>query len=292
MKDLAGDSPYEDTFAKFEALKMAVMGLGAATSAVVLGIAAASGARWIVLGNIALTLVAAVIYQFISPSGQPQSGAATAEEKPTRWWRVIRYRGFWPVVVGQFFLAPIMVLPNVALSAYFVTVWGMSAAVASVMFGINAAVVAAFQQVSTKALRFIPRSTLITAAGLLLIAVLAALALAPKRHGIHAWVFVAVIAVVLGAGDILYIPATNALMVELPPAEVGGVSVSIAQTVMAVGMALYPATLTLLSINPLLLWVVTAASIAAGAIAYRVAAQRGPATARAPAKRTLDTASA
>lgn len=291
IKDLAGDGLYEETFAKFEALKMAVMGFGAATSAVVLGFAAATGARWIVLGNIALTLIAAAIYQSVKPSAQPLHTVAAAREESMRWWHVTRHRGFWPIVIGQFFLAPIMVLPNVALSAYFVTVWGMSAAVASVMFGVNAAVVAIFQQASTKALRSIPRSALISLAGLLLIAALAALALMPELRGIQAWAFVVLIAIVLGAGDILYIPATNALMVELPPAQVRGVSVSIFQTVMAVGMAIYPASLALLSINPLLLWIVTATSIAAGAIAYRVAAQRGPTSPRAAPIAAPDVAS-
>ena len=304
MKDLAGDSPYEATFAKFESIKMAIMGCGAAMSVVVLAIASTTGVRWIVFGNVVFTLIAAVIYSTIKipvgthvseeidieaapiystikiPVGTHVSDDIDMEAAPAVRWKAVNHRGFWPILIGQFFLAPIMVLPNVALSAYFVTVWGLSPAVASVTFGVNAAVVAIFQQLVTKAVRFVPRSTLINTACLILIGCLVALALTPPLEGLAAWTFVVAVAIMLGVGDILYMPATNALMAEVPPPEVRGLSVSIFQTGMAVGMALYPATLVLLDINPLLIWAVTGASIGIGAIAYNLATVRGPAIAR------------
>lgn len=101
-------------------------------------------------------------------------------------------------------------------------------------------------------------------------------AITPPLSGIAAWIFVIYVGVILAVADMLYMPATNALMAEMPPRNIRGVSISIFQTSMAVGIALYPALLGLLETNALLLWAITCASILFRALAYWTATLKAP----------------
>jgi MFS family permease len=280
VHDLSAGRPYEQLFARLESAKMAAMGGGAAISAIVLAVGAATGARWLVVANIVLTVVAAAIYARIPmPAAEPSDPSEPRTSSHTA-VRVVRQRGFLSITVGQFFLAPIMVLPQAALSVFFVSEWGMNPAVASVLFGVSAAGVAAFQTRVSDLVKFVSRASLVAIACAVLVAVILPLAVLPQLSGAAAWAFVIVISLAMAAADMLYMPATNALMAEIPERPVRGVSISVFQTSMAVGMALYPAALGLLERQPDTLWFLTSASIALGAICYGIASRRAPESVR------------
>lgn len=278
IHDLSAGRPYEKIFARLESIKMAAMGSGAGLAAIVLAISAATGARWLIIINVLLTVAAAVIYALapspvkeldLNKTADPQSAKPNVKALFTQ-------PGFWGLMFGQFFLAPIMVLPTAVLSVHFVVTWDMNPAVAAVLFGINTGLVALAQPWLTHKIRYIRRAVLISWSSFLLAVMLILVAIMPPLSGIAAWIFVIYVGVILAVADMLYMPATNALMAEMPPRNIRGVSISIFQTSMAVGIALYPALLGLLETNALLLWAITCASILLGALAYWTATLKAP----------------
>jgi hypothetical protein len=81
--------------------------------------------------------------------------------------------------------------------------------------------------------------------------------------------------VLLAFADMLYLPPTNAIMIEAPDPNVRGRAVSVFQTAFALSMALYPSTIGLLhSSVPWSLWVLTALAAIGGATSYSVAIRR------------------
>lgn len=122
-----------------------------------------------------------------------------------------------------------MVLPNVALSVFFVTVWGMIPAVAAVLFGINAGLVALLQVRVSHLARHTPRATLIALACGTLVMALVALAQLPPLKGIAAWAVVALVGIVLAVADTNHAPLGSSLMSVLIRliAEKGAFGVSI-----------------------------------------------------------------
>lgn len=278
IHDLSGDEPYENLFGRLEAVKMAAMSLGAILGALAMAINSISGAYFAVILNIVVTIMAAIIYSWTPMPDQIASEPDISSEKKKSLFEtlklVILQPGFFPLTIGQFLLAPIMVLPNVALSVFFVSNWGMSAAIAPVIFGINAGVVAIFQEKTTHHVRYFKRTSTIFLGVLLISLTLTILSFLPTPLNImHKWAIVTIIGIILAVVDMLYMPATNALMANIPKSSVRGKSIGIFQTAMAVGMALYPSFVGLLEYNPNYLWILTSISVFTGAVCYWVAAK-------------------
>lgn len=282
IHDLSENQPYEHLFSRLEATKMAAMSIGATLGAVSLAYDSTKGAYFSVILNILVTIVAAIIYG-VSPMPQnskKETLKSAEEDLNTR--RAVKtifsQPGFFLIMLGQFLLAPIMVLPNVALSVFFVNNWGMTAAVAPVIFGINAATVAIFQTKTTHLVRNYNRSHIVFFSTVLVATTLIFLSLTPP-NGINrtfSWFIIVLVGIVLAIVDMLYMPATNALMAEIPTDSVRGKSVGLFQTSMAVGMAVYPSTVGLLDSHPSYLWALTALSTLGGGICYIFAVRKAP----------------
>lgn len=279
IHDLSGDAPYERLFGRLEAVKMAAMSVGAAVGAIAMAINSISGAYFAVILNILVTLLAALIY---AKSPMPKQDEKNLDETTSDdsslkgvLRLVISQRGFLSLTAGQFFLAPIMVLPNVALSVFFVNNWEMNAAVAPVIFGINAGVVAIFQEKITQLMRFQSRTRVIFYGVFIIAFMLFILTILPvPTSSVLGWIVVSVVGIILAVVDMLYMPATNALMAAIPDSSIRGKSVGIFQTSMAVGMSVYPSTIGLLEYNSELLWMLTCLSILLGGFCYWLAARR------------------
>jgi MFS family permease len=280
VHQLAAGRSFERWFSFLEAMKMGAMGLGAIISALVLAADAVTGLRWLVLANVISSVVAATIFsgQKLPASAASSPATVIAGRRGVRLWGdVFRGRGSVALTIGQFLLGPIMVLPNVALSVLFISIWHLPTAVAPAMFATNTVLVAALQAPLTGAMVRISRTVRIWIAVLLVVACTLPLAFVPALGGTAGWLYVFGTGIVLALADILYLPPTNAIMVEAPAPHLRGRAVSVFQTAFALSMALYPATIGLLhSRTPWLLWAMTAAAAAGGALCYSIAVRQLP----------------
>lgn len=270
VHNLSAGRPFEQWFSFLEAMKMAAMGLGAAAAVVLLSYDSAIGAHLLILANVATCILAAALFatQKVPASASVHVPESTIESV-RGWVDVLKNRTFVAITIGQFFLGPIMVLPTVALSILFVTIWHMPVAVSPVLFAVSTGIIALLQTPITHAVRRWSRSTVIWIAATLVIACVIPLVVLPRLSGMSAWVFVIAVEVLLALASILYLPATNALMAEVPEAHIRGRAVAVFQTSAAVSMALFPTMIGLLeSGTPWVLWIITAAAIAVGAAAY------------------------
>ena len=171
-----------------------------------------------------------------------------------------------------------MVLPNVALSVYFVQQWNMPAAVAPVQFAIATGLCAVFQTSVTRWVAGTNRGTLVAVGALLTGATAVPLIVLPPLAGVTAWGYVVVVAILLAAADMIYLPAANAVMAEAPHPRIRGRAIGVFQTASSVGMALFPLTLGLLETDrPWLLWVITVLIFVGAAWAWRAAVGALPA---------------
>jgi MFS family permease len=273
---LAAGRPFERWFSLLEAIKMGAMGVGACVAALVLALDAVRGLRWLVLANVATSLVAAAIFvgqQLPTESTPEQSTPSRAGARA--WLDVLRGRGAVALVIGQFLLGPIMVLPNVALSVIFISIWKLPPAVSPALFAINTVLVASLQAPLTAAMARISRTARIWAAVSLVAVCILPLAVVGRPSETAGWLYVVGAGVVLAFADMLYLPPTNAVMVEAPAPSLRGRAISVFQTAFALSMALYPSAIGLLhSGAPWSLWVVTALSAFGGALSYSVAIRR------------------
>jgi MFS family permease len=175
-------------------------------------------------------------------------------------------------MLGQFLLGPVMVLPNVALSVMFISIWHLPAAVSPALFAINTVLVALLQAPFTVATARISRAARIWAAASLIAICLLSLAVVAAPGAAMGWAYVLGAGVLLAFADMLYLPSTNAGMVEAPAPHLRGRALSVFQTAFALSMALYPSIIGLLHSGlPWLLWVLTTLAIIGGAMSYTVA---------------------
>jgi len=273
---LAAGRSFERWFSFLEAIKMGAMGAGAGVAVLVLALDAVSGLRWLVLANVLTSLVAAAIFlgqKLTAEAPQPPTPQARRGLRP--WVDVLRGRGAVALVVGQFLLGPIMVLPSVALSVMFISIWHLPAEVSPALFAINTILVAVLQAPLTAKMASIPRAIRIwVAVGLVVVCILP-LSFIPAPGLAGGWAYVLGAGVLLAFADMLYLPPTNAIMIEAPDPNVRGRAVSVFQTAFALSMALYPSTIGLLhSSVPWSLWVLTALAAIGGATSYSVAIRR------------------
>ncbi|PYI69779.1 hypothetical protein CVV68_01335 [Arthrobacter livingstonensis] len=282
IHQMSAGRPFEKWFAFIEAVKAGAMGLGAILGAVLLSTAGTLPAHLVVLLNVATSLFAAVIFA-IQPLEKTRTTPAATEEPEL----LSALKGFHDVITdprslllaaGAFLLSPIMMLPNIAISVVLVSVWKMPPSVASILFALNVIVVALFQTTITHNVQRFSRASLIWTSAIMIAASAIPLAFIPVLHGMGAWIYVIVVGIILGIVDALYLPATNALMVAVPPEHRQGRSVAVFQTSAAVGMALFPLLVSLLQTPySALMWIITAVSVMAGAACYSLATANAPA---------------
>jgi len=270
---LAAGRSFERWFSVLEDLKMGAMGVGACIAVLVLALDAVSGLRWLVLANVFSSLVAAAIFL-----GQKLTVEVPAHSAPTpriglrAWFDVLRGRGAVALLFGQFLLGPLMVLPNVALSVMFISIWHLPAAVSPALFAINTLLVALLQAPLTAAMAHSTRAARIWAAAGLIAACLLPLTFIGSPGTEAGWAYVVGSGVLLAFADMLYLPPTNAVMIDAPAPHLRGRAVSLFQTAFALSMALYPSTIGLLHSGlPWLLWVITTLAVVGGALSYAIA---------------------
>ncbi len=275
IRDLSSVDGYEQLFSKLESLKMAAMGCASVIATVVLAAGALTGSRTLVVINIAVTVVAGVIYALASgAAADPPAQNATKRCAPTEWreWRaVIGMSGFWQVLVGQFFLGPLSIFPSVALVVYLVEQWDMNPAVGTALFGVSTGTVALALPRVNALMRRARRSTAIGAGCLGIVVVLVVLTVVPVLPQVAAWTFACALGVAIAFATMLYVPPTNAILATATAPSVRGRFVAAGQTASALGIAIYPAFLGLLDGPAWQLWVVTAICAIVGGAGYATA---------------------
>lgn len=273
VESLSDGRPFERWFAFLEAVKAGAMGIGALVGAVILAPGGILAANVVVILNVATCFFSAVLFA-TQPIVQSKPSADALEEPELLgalrgFTEVVRDPKSLSVAAGALLLSPIMLLPNAAISIVLVQQWQMPASVASVLFALNLGVVALLQTTITHMIRYRSRSGVIWISAGLIVVVVAPLTFLNDPSVPVAWTYVVVAGLILGFVDTLYLPATNALMVQIPPEARRGRSVAVSQTAAAIGMALFPLLLVLLSGQfAWVMWVVTATAVVCGAAFY------------------------
>lgn len=280
VHDLSEGRPYERWFAFLEATKAAALGAGAIIAALTLANGHQDGLRWLVLASVITSIAAAIVFatQRTGHRSTPSAFAEAEEGDPLGSLRsFVTDRSMQLITLGQFLIGPAMVLPNVAFSVLFVERWGMSPAVAPVQFAISTGLCALFQTSVTRWVAGRQRGTLIALGAVLTAATSAPLIVLPPLHGLSAWSYVVVVAILLAAADMICLPAANAVMAEAPHPRIRGRAIGVFQTASSIGMALFPLTLGLLdSRAPWLLWFIATGVFLAAAWAWRGAVRGLP----------------
>lgn len=279
VHDLAEGRPFERWFAFLEATKAAALGAGAIVAAITLANGHQDGLRWLVLANVGTSVAAAVVFATQRTGHRsPQTAANTEEADASGSLRTfVTDRSMRLITLGQFLIGPAMVLPNVAFSVLFVERWGMPPAVAPVQFAIATGLCALFQTSVTRWVAGRQRGTLIALGAVLTAATAAPLIVLPPLHGLVAWSYVIMVAILLAAADMIYLPAANAVMAEAPHPRIRGRAIGVFQTASSIGMALFPLTLGLMdSRTPWLLWLIATGVFLAAAWAWRGAVRGLP----------------
>jgi len=279
VHDLAAGRPFERWFAFLEATKAAALGTGAVVAAVTLA-RGGDGLRWLIVANVVSSIAAAIVFasqrtggRAVAATPPTQTPTPTPKEAPHGTLRDFALsRPMRLITLGQLLLGPAMVLPNVALSVWFVQQWGMPATVAPVQFAVATGLCALLQTSVTRWVAGAGRGALVAVGALLTGATAVPLAVLPPQSGVAAWAWVVAVAVVLAAADMLLVPAANAVMAEAPHPRVRGRAIGVFQTASSVGTALFPLTLGLVETDrPWLLWVVTVVVFVGAAGAWRAA---------------------
>lgn len=273
VHDLADGRPFERWFAFLEATKAAALGVGAIIAAISLA-QGQEGLRWLVLANVATSIAAAVVFasqrtgqRTTAPTETSETGGPTGSFREFAADRSMRL-----ITLGQFLIGPAMVFPNVALSVLFVQRWDMPPAVAPVQFAIATGLCAFLQTTVTKRVAGLQRGRWIAIGAILTALTAVPLIFLPPLHGVAAWAYVVVVAVLLAVADMVYLPAANAVMAEAPHPRIRGRAIGVFQTASSIGMALFPLTLGLLDSRfPWALWTITTAVFIAAAWAWRAA---------------------
>jgi MFS family permease len=281
VHDLAEGRPFERWFAFLEATKAAALGAGAIIAAITLANGHQDGLRWLVLANVVTSVAAALVFATQRTGHRSPQTAEPTDAGEVNGSGSLRAfaadRSMRLITLGQFLIGPAMVLPNVAFSVLFVERWGMSPAVAPVQFAVATGLCALFQTSVTRWVVGRQRGTLIALGALLTAATAAPLVVLPPLHGLGAWSYVVVVAVLLAAADMLYLPAANAVMAEAPHPRIRGRAIGVFQTASSIGMALFPLTLGLLdSRTPWLLWLIATGVFLTAAWAWREAVRGLP----------------
>lgn len=273
VESLSDGRPFERWFGFLEAVKAGAMGIGALMGALLLAPGGVLAANVVVILNVATCFFSAVLFA-TQPIAKSKASADALEEPELlgalRGFRdVIRDRKSLFVAAGALFLSPIMLLPNAAISIVLVEHWQMPASVAFVLFALNVGMVAVLQTSVTHLIRHRSRAGVIWLSAALIVVVVAPLLILDDPSVPVAWGYVIAAGVLLGLVDTLYLPATNALMVQIPPENRRGRSVAVSQTAAAIGMALFPLLLILLA-GPFawVMWAVTAVAVLLGAAFY------------------------
>jgi MFS family permease len=295
VHDLAEGRPFERWFAFLEATKAAALGIGAIVAAVTLANGGRDGLRWLVLANVVTSVAAAVVFA-TQRTGRRSTGAphvvgsrahaphvvgSGAPDRSGSLRAFVADRSMRLVTLGQFLIGPAMLLLDVAFSVLFVERWGMSPSVAPIQFAIATGLCAVFQTSVSRWVAGRQRGALIALGAFLTAATTAPLIALPALHGLSAWSYVVVVAVLLAAADMVYLPAANAVMAEAPHPRIRGRAIGVFQTASSIGMALFPLTLGLLdSRTPWLLWLIATGVFLAAGWAWRGAVRGLPAHVR------------
>lgn len=273
VESLSDGRPFERWFGFLEAVKAGAMGIGAIIGAILLAPGGIFVANIVVILNVATCFFSAVLFA-MQPIASSKASADALEEPELLgalrgFTDVVRDRKSLFVAAGALLLSPIMLLPNAAISVVLVQEWGMSASVASVLFALNLGIVAILQTTITRTVRYRSRAGVIWLSAVLIVIAVAPLLFLHTPTAPVAWSYVVGAGIVLGVVDCLYLPATNALMVQIPPEHRRGRSVAVSQTSAAIGMALFPLLLTLLAGDyAWIMWAATGAAVLLGATFY------------------------
>ncbi|WP_426624812.1 MFS transporter [Leifsonia sp. McL0607] len=277
VHDLSGGQSFERWFAFLEATKSIALGVGAIAAVVVLA-GDQRALSWLILLNILTSVVAAAVFAVQKVGSHSRRMAREHSSGEVSSWReFVLDPAMRLITIGQFLIGPAMVLPNIALSVLFVQLWHMPAVAAPVQFAISTAVSAVAQTTITRAVRGRNRGSLIAVGASLTAITVLSLVVLPKLSGVGAWAYLVCAAIALAVANILYLPSTNAVMAEAPPARIRGRAIGVFQTSSSIGMALYPMSIGLLETGqPWTLWALTSGVFIAAGIVWRAAVQRLP----------------
>ncbi|MDT7786088.1 MAG: hypothetical protein QOF58_4507 [Pseudonocardiales bacterium] len=286
VKGMTGETEMDSWFAVTEAVKNGCFGIGAIIGGVVLAFDVRSGSAILILLNVLSSLIAAWLFMLIDVE---RPVVTRPVRRVGQWRHVLRQRWMVPLVLAQAALTFAWLLPVSILPVYAVDVLHLGAWLPSLLFGLNCVGVFLFQPVVTARLRKVRRTRAVLVSGLLAVAAIVVLAMAPPaapgQIGTTA-VLVVFASALVTAASMFYLPSSNALISAAADRDVEGRTVSLFQMAWAFSAGVGPALIGwLLDEKPVYLWLVLGSLTLAGALGFRWAERSLPPSSLRPVQK-------
>ncbi|WP_328318225.1 MDR family MFS transporter [Streptomyces sp. NBC_00388] len=275
--DLASGRKLDATYAAVGTIKNFTVATGALVSSG-LTIAFGRGAADLVLAlNVITSLVAAVLLAGVRVSSdRPAPRTGDPEEKPG-WRTAVRDHAFTGFCFSFMLLTFAWALPATILPAYAVKIMDLPGWAPALFLGINSVATMLAQMPVTAKVSRVPRPRLIVRAALIFVVVFTGLYLVTKLPATLAIALLVPVMLIFTLGEMISLPAANALVASSAPVAIRGRYMSLFQLSWAVSGLFIP-LLAGFVLDHGALWVCTAfggiallAAIGIQATAYRVA---------------------
>ncbi|MFH9402306.1 MFS transporter [Streptomyces sp. NPDC017638] len=249
--DLASGRALDATYAAVGTIKNFTVATGALASSA-LTVAFGHGAADLVLAvNVATSLVAAVLLAGVRvPTTRQRTGTDTGDTPDTEdsgsgtetgWRGALKDHAFTGFCLSFMLLTFAWALPATLLPAYTVEIMGLPGWVPAFFLGINSVVITLAQLPVTAKVSGVPRERLLVRAALVFTAVFTGLYLVTGLPATTAIVLLVPVLLAFTVGEMISLPAANALVASSAPEAIRGRYMSLFQLSWAVSGLLTPA---------------------------------------------------
>ncbi|MFD4024074.1 MFS transporter [Streptomyces sp. NPDC058576] len=238
--DLASGRKLDATYAAVGTIKNFTVATGALASSG-LTIAFGRGAADLVLAlNVVTSLVAAVLLAGVRVStDRPAPKMGKAEEK-LGWRAAFRDHAFTGFCFSFMLLTFAWALPATILPAYAVEIMDLPGWAPAFFLGINSVAIMLAQMPVTAKVSHVPRPRLIVRAGLIFVVVFTGLYLVTKLPATTAIILLVPVMLIFTLGEMISLPAANALVASSAPVAIRGRYMSLFQLSWAVSGLFIP----------------------------------------------------
>ncbi|CAL9582586.1 MDR family MFS transporter [Streptomyces sp. enrichment culture] len=291
--DLASGRKLDATYAAVGTIKNFTVATGALASSGLTVLFGHGAADLVLALNVATSLVAAVLLAGVRVPTARGAGKPRDEEDGNRrapgWREAFTDHAFTGFCFFFMLLTFAWALPSTILPAYAVEIMELPDWTPALFLGINSVAIMLAQMPVTAKVSHVPRQRLIVRAGLIFVLVFTGLYLVTKASATTAIVVLVPVMLTFTLGELISLPAANALVASSAPAAIRGRYMSLFQLSWAVSGLFIP-LLAGFVLDRGALWVCTAfggiallAALGIQATAYRIAPADGTAPADGPA---------
>jgi MFS family permease len=267
IAEVSGESERDSWYALIQTAAAGSLGIGALLSGLLLARQVAHALdTLIVINSLTSVLAAALTRSLRRPS--PPHRQAQRQPAAAGTFVVFHDRRFVRLLTGQALIATAWTLPGTFLPLYLAGYLKLPAWYAMALFSLNYLILFAFQLVLTSLIRNVRRTRAVATGAFCFIVTSAMLALAPLAGRNLTFTVIAAGIVIYSVGEMLCVPAANAMVAAHARAAVRGRYMAMFQLTGAVAFGLGPAFVgVLFALDPRLVLLVVALSVSLGGFA-------------------------